>query len=284
MRADTKLMAIAAKGPWERSELEAIVADYLDMLQIELRGGTFNKAGRNRSLQRVTGRTHGSIEFKHRNISAVMAELGLPFVQGYIPAKNYQLALFRVIEGRLVQTGLHERLATEEPTGVIPSIGKIYQDVPAIQPKADRIDPEIRRIIKRFDPAERDARARALGKAGEEFLFRYERHYLSAIGRDDLSSRVRWVAEEEGDGAGYDILSFSGDGAERWLEVKTTNGPVTTPFWISENERRVAEENPDVFRLARLYDFSREPAAYRLKPPLSNHVKLVATEYKATLL
>ncbi len=277
-------MATAAKGPWGRSELEAIVADYLDMLQIELQGGPFNKAERNRALQELTGRSHGSIEFKHRNISAVMAELGLPFVRGYIPAKNYQLALFETIEDRLIDPRLYRRLATESPADIVPSAELIYQDVPAILPTAKGLDSGIRRIIKRFDPAERDARARALGKAGEKFLFRSEQLHLSAIGRDDLSSRVRWVAEEDGDGAGYDILSFSRDGKERWLEVKTTNGPVTTPFWISENERRVAEDNPDVFRLARLFDFSRSPAAYRLKPPLSNHVKLVATEYKATLL
>lgn len=277
-------MATAVKGPWRRSELEAIVADYLGMLQIELQGGQFNKAERNRALQELTGRSHGSIEFKHRNISAVMAELGLPFVRGYIPAKNYQLALFETIEDRLLHTGLHSRLATEKPTGIVPSAGLIYQDVPSIRRVTKGLDPGIRRIIKRFDPAERDARARALGKAGEEFLFRSEQLHLSAIGRDDLSSRVRWVAEDDGDGAGYDILSFSREGEERWLEVKTTNGPVTTPFWISENERRVAEENPNVFRLARLFDFSRSPAAYRLKPPLSNHVKLVATEFKATLL
>lgn len=277
-------MARMARVPWARTELDAIVADYLGMLQIELRGGTFNKAERNRALQRVTGRSRSSVEFKHRNISAVMAELGLPFVQGYIPAKNYQLALFEVIEERLIQTGLHNRLATERPTGIVPSAGQIYQDIPVIQPRAEGLDERIHRIIKRFDPAERDARARALGKAGEEYLFRYEQLRLSAIGRDDLSSRVRWVAEEDGDGAGYDILSFARDGQERWLEVKTTNGPGTTPFWISENERWVAEENPDVFRIARLYNFSSTPAAYRLKPPLSDHVELVATEYKATLL
>ncbi len=65
-------------------------------------------------------------------------------------------------------------------------------------------------------------------------------------------------------------------------EVKTTNGPATTPFWITANERRVSEERPDVFRLARLYDFSRTPAAFQLKPPLTDHVRLAASQYRAT--
>ena len=270
--------------PWGPVELELIVADYLEMLQMELGGETFNKASRNRALQELTGRTRGSIEFKHQNISAVMVRLGLPFVRGYLPRTNYQRALFRAVEGRLNEGGLGDKLATEQPERPAVTAGPIYQDVPDFEPDGTPGDLEIDCIIRRFDPARRDARARALGRAGEEFLFRYEKQYLSEIGRDDLSSRVRWVARDDGDGAGYDILSFSKEGAERWLEVKTTNGPATTPFWISENERRVAEQNPKVFRLARLYDFSRQPSAYRLRPPLSNHVKLVPTEYRATLL
>ena len=90
------------------------------------------------------------------------------------------------------------------------------------------------------------------------------------------------VVKEDGDSADYDILSFSRRGEERWLEVKTTNGPATTPFWITANERRVSEQRPDVFRLARLYDFYRTRAAFRLKPPLTDHVRLAASQYRAT--
>ena len=104
---------------------------------------------------------------------------------------------------------------------------------------------------------------------------------MSTNGRDDLAAKVRWVAKEDGDGAGFDILSFSKRGEGRWLEVKTTNGPAATPFWISENELRVSEERQDVFRLVRLYDFSRKPAAYRLKPPLTDHVRLNPAQYRA---
>ena len=121
------------------------------------------------------------------------------------------------------------------------------------KPKND--DPVVRRILRKFDPARRDARARALGKAGEVFLLHAEQSWLSTNGRDDLAAKVCWVTKEEGDGAGFDILSFSRRGEERLLEVKTTNGPSTTPFWISENERRVSEKYRKIFRLVRLYNF-----------------------------
>jgi hypothetical protein len=268
--------------PWTRREIEAIVADYLEMLMIELAGGMFVKAERNRALQALTGRSHGSIEYKHQNISAVMAEFGLPFVRGYKPAKNYQRALFEAVDSHLSARGLHDRLASTASMDDISRAELEFQSPPPLSARPKNIDPDIQSLIRRYDPAIRDARARALGEAGESFVFHAEQNRLSAIGRDDLASKVRWVAKEDGDGAGFDILSFSKRGKERWLEVKTTNGPSTTPFWISENERRVAERNPQVFRLTRLFDFARRPTAFNLKPPLSDHVRLIPSQYRAT--
>ena len=52
---------------WSRLEVEAAVADYLEMLALELRGELFNKAEHNRNLARVlNGRTRGSLERKHQ--------------------------------------------------------------------------------------------------------------------------------------------------------------------------------------------------------------------------
>ena len=268
--------------PWTRPEIEAIVAEYMAMLQTELTGGRIVKAERNRALQELTGRSRGSIEYKHQNISAVMSEFGLPFVRGYKPARNYQRALFEAVDAHLRARGLHDSLAATASMGVASPSDLVYQPAPILSSVQKRIDPDIHTIIRRFDPAVRDARARALGEAGELFVFQAEQNWLSSNGRDDLAAKVRWVAKEDGDGAGFDILSFSRRGEERWLEVKTTNGPPTTPFWISENERRVSEDNPDTFRLTRLFDFSRQPGAFRLKPPLTNHLRLLPSQYRAT--
>lgn len=271
-----------AGTPWTRQEIEAVVADYLYMLMTELAGGTVVKAERNRALQAQTGRSHGSIEYKHQNISAVLVEFGLPFISGYKPAKNYQRALFETVDAHLSARGLHDRLATTASMGLVSPAELIFQPAPILSDEQKKIDPGIHSIIRRYDPALRDARARALGEAGEALVFEAEQNRLSSRGRDDLAAKVRWVAKEDGDGAGFDILSFTRRGEERWLEVKTTNGPATTPFWISENERRVAEKNPDVFRLTRLFDFARGPAAFCLKPPLADHVRLIPSQYRAT--
>ena len=87
-----------AGSDWNSGEIDLIVADYFDMLRLDLTGIEFNKAERNRALQVVTRRSRGSIEFKHQNISAVLVELGEPWLPGYAPRSNYQNALIDGIE------------------------------------------------------------------------------------------------------------------------------------------------------------------------------------------
>src|SRR5690606_19037395 len=105
----------------------------------------------------------------------------------------------------------------------------------------------VRRLVRKFDPAARDARNRALGKQGEELVLKHERIRLTAAGRDDLARKLEWTSEVHGDGAGYDIRSFNPDGTDRLVEVKTTNGAALTPFFLSENERAFSNERPEAF-------------------------------------
>ena len=74
-------------------------------------------------------------------------------------------------------------------------------------------------IAQKYDVAERDARNKALGHAGEQRVLAHERASLLAAGRTDLAGRIRWVSHVDGDGAGYDIHSFETDGSNRLIEV-----------------------------------------------------------------
>jgi hypothetical protein len=147
-------------------------------------------------------------------------------------------------------------------------------------PPPDELE-QMTAIARKYDVAERDARNRALGRAGEERVLAHERASLLAAGRTDLAERIRWVSHVDGDGAGYDILSFDTTGSDRLIEVKTTNGWERTPFHITRNELAVAEERRSDWRLVRLWNFAREPKAFELRPPLQAHVSLMATAYHA---
>jgi hypothetical protein len=137
------------------------------------------------------------------------------------------------------------------------------------------------RVSGKYDAAARDAANRALGKAGEDYVLRLERSRLTEVGRKDLAAKVAWVAEQVGDGLGYDIKSFDDGGGPFFIEVKTTRGPITTPFFVSENERRVAAEKGPAFRIYRLFGFGTDPKVYSLSGPLEAALTLEPIEYRA---
>lgn len=93
-----------------------------------------------------------------------------------------------------------------------------------------------------------------LGKAGERWVWECEKKRLKAAGRNDLAKKVDWVAYND-DSKGYDILSFDEDGTEFYIEVKTTNGGINTPFYISATEMAFSHVNKEKYRLYRVYDF-----------------------------
>jgi hypothetical protein len=59
------------------------------MLTAELSDQPYVQSHHSAALMAEIGRTHRSVEFKHQNISAVLEELGLPWIQGYKPKRNY---------------------------------------------------------------------------------------------------------------------------------------------------------------------------------------------------
>jgi hypothetical protein len=234
-------------------------------------------------------RPEGAIEFKHQNISAILLGLGHPWIEGYKPASNYQAALLdgvarylkakpdwieqaTNVHGQLIDSDLRESRTLW--IGPPPTHSNVPPAVDLTKAKA---------VAEKFDIAERDARNRRLGYAGEELIFFRERAVLKAAGRDDLARKVRWVSQEDGDGAGFDIASFEPDGGARLLEVKTTNGWERTPFHITRNELNVANENRESWSLVRLWNFAKEPKGYEIRPPLDRYVELTPTSFLASL-
>ncbi|QIE44887.1 DUF3883 domain-containing protein [Pseudohalocynthiibacter aestuariivivens] len=269
---------------WSDIENDTIVAGYFSMLSDELSGHRYNKAAQNRSLQDQIGRSRGSIEFKMCNISAALRGLGLPTIKGYAPRFNFQMSLVEAAARWLVRNPQWEvALHGQAQRGFAEAAPLFISVAPALRnaPPPDELE-QMQRIARRFDAAGRDEQNRALGYAGEERVFHHERSTLTQYGRNDLAERVRWVSKEDGDGLGYDIASFTPEGHDRLIEVKTTHGWERTPFHISRNELEVAEERREHWHLLRVYEFARDPKAFELRPPLQAHVSLTATSFQAS--
>lgn len=85
--------------PWSLVEVAATVKDYFDMLEAEVRGRSYSKAAHRRELlKHLDARSEASVEFKHRNISAVLDEMGLRYIQGYRPLRNLQSSLIEAVD------------------------------------------------------------------------------------------------------------------------------------------------------------------------------------------
>ncbi|MES3011743.1 MAG: DUF3883 domain-containing protein [Pseudomonadota bacterium] len=214
---------------WSREEVEAIVADYLEMLTLELAGQSYSKTLHRRRLQeKLNNRSDASIEFKHGNISAAMMDLGFPCIRGYKRRSNYQVLLATVaaeqVRGKTVLDKV--ALAAVEQPALVPALtdfAKVKSDAPQKENRAtEAVNPLLFKAVKR-DYLEREAQNRSLGLAGEEFIVQFEHWRLNQLGQARLADKVDHVSQSKGDGLGYDVLSFDADGKERFIEVKTTS-------------------------------------------------------------
>ncbi len=283
-----------AARDWTEQEVRLIVADYFAMLEAELLGEPYKKSEHRKALiPLLAGRSDGSVEFKHQNISSVLVEFGLPYVEGYKPRGNYQGLLATEIESFLDQRpGFLEQLAaapTLNPSTIKqpPSLdlSQIIVDPPEkIIAPSHTNKPWLSRKGQKIDFAEKDAADRKLGKLGEEFVYDLERHRLRVLGRDDLALKVEWVAQTIGDGLGFDILSFDETCAsERMLEVKATGLGKFFPFYVTANEVRCSDDIPDQFHLFRVFNMGREPQIYILHGSLKILCQLEPILFRAVI-
>lgn len=267
--------------PWQDDELDAIIDDYFVMLAADIAGRPYVKSRHSAALMAQIGRTHRSVEFKHQNISAVLDELGLPWIPGYMPKRNYQNAIFDAIDRYLILHPTILELTPTEPT-VVAGESAVFVAPPVATVADQKVPERLRRLVRKFDPVERDHRNRTLGKAGEAFVVELERAVLTEADRIDLARKVRWVAAEDGDGAGYDVLSFEPDGRECLIEVKTTNGSARTPFFLSRNECDLAKERPMDWRIYRVHLFAKNPRIFTISPPLEGAINLRPETWRAS--
>jgi hypothetical protein len=271
--------------PWSGAEVACTVESYLAMLKKELAGEPYNKAEENRKLrEHLSGRSQAAVEFKHQNISAVLIELGWIPIGGYKPASNYQGILRDVVGEALTHDSGIEK-ATERAlaridlrpiaTGGVPDI----VSAPHVQLSVSEWVPRDKGI--RRDYLQREGQNRKLGHAGELAVVAFEQRRLIGLGKGHLAAKVEHVSESQGDGLGFDVLSYDENGAKRMIEVKTTRYRSEIPFFVSSNEIAASKYLRDSFHIYRLFQFEKKPGMYTLRGPVGDSCELRATEYLA---
>ena len=213
---------------WTEREVELIISDYFEMLSSELAEKLYSKAIHRRSLiSLLNNRSEGSIEFKHQNISAVLINLGQPYIKGYLPRFNYQKILEDKVIDYLIQKpeieyrfkDFAERLNSKPKKEV--DFEKIVYDLPIIA-NVSESEPIYKKNPIKINYLEREQRNQNLGSSGEELVLQFEKWHLIKNGKENLADQIRWISKEDGDGAGFDILSRNLNGKDKYIEVKTT--------------------------------------------------------------
>ena len=109
---------------------------------------------------------------------------------------------------------------------------------------------------KGIDYAKQDELFRDLGKKGEMWVVNYEKERLAKLG---IKNSVRHASILDGDGLGYDVLSVEDDGiTPRYIEVKTTTGGGSCPFFFTKRELERSIKDADHFYLYRVCNFNNK--------------------------
>ncbi|WP_416758394.1 DUF3427 domain-containing protein [Roseateles sp. So40a] len=198
---------------------------------------------------------------------ADLASMGLPFAPPLMPV-TVQTPL-PISDVKLVEVAPPPRRSNRsKPSGATTSRGSESQSGNEV------------------DWALRDQRNRSLGDRGEKLVLHHERMKLTDAGREDLAKLVMHVAATDCS-AGYDIQSFEPNGSVLRIEVKTTSGPKSTPFFISANEVRASEKYQDEYRIYRVFQLRGETdqaGLYVLKGDAKEVLELIPTSFRAQLL
>lgn len=266
---------------WSDEENEIIVDVYLDMLRQELSQQHLVKAAHNRVVQERTGRSHGSVKYKFQNISAVLERMHLLYIEGYKPMPNTQSSLETMVRRELLRDNgfidLMERIVDHPAT---PRSDVNWLEAPPPR-KAPFQQPRPGRA-GHVDFVAREAANRSLGHAGELAVLQRERDHLHQAGRDDLAARVSHASVIEGDGLGFDIRSWTSDGAERLIEVKTTRRAAHWPMIVTRNEVAVSRDLADSYVVARVFHFNAERVGiYELPGAIEDTCILEPTTFEA---
>ncbi len=275
---------------WNWLECEAAVASYFEMLVKEITNQKYVKSHHRRALaEKLSKRSEKSVEYKYQNISAVLIEMGLPYIAGYKPAFNYQKQLSNTVLAYIAaQPELFDKTleqvhySNKSPYAVTNSL--LDDEIP------ERITtpqiPNRKFIARKTNFVQREANNRALGEDGEKLVLNFEKHRLTELGRSDLAEEVVWASKDEGDGLGYDVRSFSVDNRgkedELFVEVKTTNSGKYQPFYISDNEVTFSKQEAKRYALYRVYEFRAAPRFFVLPGSIEKHVNLSANNYRAS--
>lgn len=166
-------------------------------------------------------------------------------------------------------------IVTAKPKSVLIDFASALKPVPR---------PTRKRVVisksspKKTDYKQRQERNSEVGRLGEEFALAFEHWRLTA--HPKLAAKIKQVSLDD-DTLGYDIRSYEIDGSDRFVEVKCTEGPLSTRFFLSANELGSANANYGSYVLIRVANIRAAPTCCEIRPPF-DELELTPAVFECT--
>ena len=98
-----------------------------------------------------------------------------------------------------------------------------------------------------------------IGDIGEQYVYEREKARLEQANSEFAQKVDNTPAKDNRNG--YDILSYTENGTPIYIEVKSTMGDLETPFYITANEKKTAEqirEGGGIYQIHRVYHVGKD--------------------------
>jgi hypothetical protein len=166
------------------------------------------------------------------------------------------------------------------PLEISSNFSQLIEEAPLVRNRVEEPAAAYTRNPIKTNYLEQEQQNSKLGFLGEEMALKYEKWQLTISGKENLADQVRWISKEEGDGAGFDILSRNLNGTDKYIEVKTTKLGKETPFFFSRNELLFSQSKSHDYHLYRLFNFEKYAKMFVKKGTLDTICSSIPMTFK----
>ncbi|UZP04703.1 DUF3883 domain-containing protein [Clostridium botulinum] len=247
--------------------------------------GYINKAGELMDLSYFEQVVAMLVDLKLVEIDRSTSMEDTRIVKYYLNNKAYKLLNDMKIFEEYEQLNVVDSLDDDNVVGDFKLVNKeIIEVEPPLKPRRKKnIKARINsKGIKRNYEKENKKKAN-IGKIGELLILEYERKKLERYNVENIDDKLVWVSQKNGDGVGYDILSYDVENdREIYIEVKATEKEKDEAFFITSSELKLSKEKECQYYLYRIYGLnntSEHIKFYKINGDISNHFDLEPIQY-----